>query len=279
MRKSWMIQACGCGVGLVLGVSEGWAGVIGATVAHASIADYNLTSVTVTRGSEGAITYLPSQLIGVDLTDVAAYNVPLMAQNNASIPAPGLRATLLEDNRLDTGVTSPVTYANSIDLAFEVTFLQPVVNSVGDDIVIFSLGTNTTTRFYVNDDKNQYTDVVMDTDSLRPLGKSVTVRRIAYKNPTTGSATIYDLEELESPLGYYFATTLSYDVYAVGLDLSSLGVPLGESITSLRFQASGGRINMTYIAGLPVGVIPEPASLGWLVGATMGLLRPRRRRA
>src|SRR5688500_14863911 len=74
------------------------AAVIGATVADASSGDYTLTSVSVTRGGAGTFTYVPSQLTGVDLTDVAAVSLPFLAPGtNASIPAPGTRATLLED--------------------------------------------------------------------------------------------------------------------------------------------------------------------------------------
>ncbi len=275
MRGNWMIAACASGLGLGLLAIEGRAAVTGATVADATTANYNLTSVTVDRGSAGSITYLPSQLTGVDLTDVAAYSVPLMTQNNASIPAPGTRATLLEDNRLDTGVTSPVTYFNPIDLAFEVTFLRPVVNSTGDDIVLFTLGSNTTTQFYINNDKSQYANVVMDANSPKVVS-GVTVGRIGYKNPNTNSATVYDLAELESPTGYFFATTLTYDVYAASIDLSSFGVPLGGSVSSLRFQAASNRISPVYIAGLPA--VPEPTALIWMVGASVGLLRPSRRR-
>lgn len=275
MRGNWMIAACASGLGLGLLAIEGRAAVTGATVADATTANYNLTSVTVDRGSAGSITYLPSQLTGVDLTDVAAYSVPLMTQYNASIPAPGTRATLLEDNRLDTGVTSPVTYLNSIDLAFEVTFLRPVVNSTGDDIVLFTLGSNTTTQFYINNDKSQYANVVMDANSPKVVS-GVTVGRIGYKNPSTSSTTVYDLAELESPTGYFFATTLTYDVYAASIDLSSFGVPLGGSVSSLRFQAVSNRISPVYIAGLPA--VPEPTALIWMVAASAGLLRPSRRR-
>lgn len=270
-----MIMMAGMGAGLVLTAGQSMAEVTGATVANAAQGNYNLTSVTVTRGSAGSITYLPSQITGVDLTDVAAYNVPIMSQANSSIPAPGTRATLLEDNRLDTGVTSPVTYVNPIDLSFEVTFLRPVVNSVGDDIVIFSLDGGTTTRFYINNSKSQYVDVVMT--GAPKVVSGVPVKRYGYSNPNPpaghGATTVYDLEELESPVGYFFATDLSYDVYAATIDLSSFGLAEGESITSMRYQAVSGRINTVYIGGLPV-VVPEPASVSVLVGLmAAGLLR------
>src|SRR5829696_7548407 len=129
------------------------AAVIGATVADASSGNYTLTSVSVTRGSAGTFTYVPSQLTGVDLTDVDAFQTPLLVQRGASLPAPGTRANLIEDGRLDTGVTNITTTNGTADRSVEVVFATPVVNSDGEDILVFDVGADDGIRFWINNDR------------------------------------------------------------------------------------------------------------------------------
>src|SRR5687768_13105761 len=95
---------------------------IGVTVADASSGNYTLTSDSVTRGAAGTFTYVPSELIGVDLKDVDAFQTPLLVPNGSSLPAPGTRATLLEDGRLDTGVINITTTNGTPDRSVELTF-------------------------------------------------------------------------------------------------------------------------------------------------------------
>lgn len=268
--------AIGCAVAAA--ASSASAAVIGATVADASSGDYTLTSVSVDRGAN-IYTYVPSQLTGVDLTDVASFATPLLVPgNNASLPAPGTRATLLEDGRLDSGVIEPFSIAGGTLDSFEVTFLQPVVNSDGEDILVFDIGGLETTFFYINDDDSQASNAaspqrVVPGDFATNL-LQVNYSLFSYDNG--GDRNVNDLAELESPVGYaFFSNGTGVGVSAVGLDLTDFGVAPGGTISSIRFQAVSGRIDPVLIVGLPA--VPEPAGLALLGVGALALLRRNRR--
>jgi hypothetical protein len=266
-------------IAVVAGVApRASAAVIGATVADASSGDYTLTSVSVNRG--GTLhTYVPTQLTGVDLTDVAAFATPLLVPgNNASLPAPGTRATLLEDGRLDSGVIEPFSTAGTTLESFEVTFLNPVVNSVGEDILVFDIGGLETTFFYINNDDSQAGNAAspqrVDAADFATNLLQVNYSLFAYDN--AGDQNVNDLTELESSVGYSFSSNgTGVGVSAVGLDLSDFGVAPGATISSIRFQGVSGRIDPVLIAGLPA--VPEPGglSVAILASAAYGLRRGR----
>lgn len=265
-----IILAGVCALSLMAGAAN--AGVSGITIADASSGNYTLTSVTVTRGSAGTITYVPTQLTGIDLTDVGATGTPLAAQSGTGLPAAGARAALLEDNRLDSGVINPVSTAAAADFSFEVTFLHPVVNSTGDDILVFELGGNDTTRFWINNDRTQYHDIApgnFSSDLLTGMPYSL------YSYNNNGDVDINDLAELESSTGFSFNANSTSSVNAAGIDLSLFGIPLGGTLTSMRFQSVGtNRLDPVMIVGLPV--VPEPAtSTLALAGAAMLLCKRR----
>ena len=254
------------------------AAVIGATVADASSGDYTLTSVSVNRA--GTIhTYVPTQLTGVDLTDVASFATPLLVPgNNASLPAPGTRASLLEDGRLDSGVIEPFSIAGATLDSFEVTFLNPVVNSVGEDILVFDIGGLETTFFYINNDDSQAGNAAspqrVDAADFATNLLQVNYSLFAYDN--AGDQNVNDLAELESSVGYAFSSNgTGVGVSAVGLDLSDFGVAPGATISSIRFQGVSGRIDPVFIAGLPA--VPEPGGLSLAILASAGYWLRRRR--
>jgi hypothetical protein len=250
--------------------------VIGATVADASSGNYTLTSVSVTRGGAGTFTYVPSQLIGVDLTDVDAFSVPILVQNGASLPASNTRATLLEDGRLDTGVINITTTNGTADRSVELTFNAPVVNSAGADILVFNIGNDDGIRWWINDDRaNRSADLPASSLSDNLL-TGVTLTQYAY-SPNGGN--ILSLADLESDASNFsLDSNGSSTVNAFELDLSSVGVAAGGSVDRIRFQSltSGGRADPVLVAGLPA--VPEPAGSTCLaVAAVLAAARRRRR--
>lgn len=252
--------------------------ILGATVADASSGNYTLTSVSVTRGAAGTFTYVPSQLTGVDLTDVGATGSVLLVENSASLPAPGTRAALLEDGRLDTGVINPVSTSSPVDFSFEVTFAAPVVNSDGEDIVIFEVGSGDPTRFYADGNAGQVLNVTAANFTTNLLtGMPITL--YAYNDPA-GGGTVDTLAELETSTTYTLDAGGSgpANVAGIGLDLSAFGVPAGASVNSLRFQttSTGSRLDPVLIVGLPA-VVPEPGGLASLAIAAAAALLARRR--
>lgn len=264
----------GCAGVAMLGAPAS-AAVIGATVADASSGDYTLTSVSVNRGS-GTFTYVPSQLTGVDVTDIAATGSSIAVQGGASVPAAGTRATMLEDGRIDTGLINPFSTGSPEADSFEVTFLSPVVNSDGPDIIVFEIGTGDPTAFWVNNDRANHRHDVVAASFRTNLLTGVPFTQYAYVNPAGGS-NVTGLEALESPTGWDGAgTDGTTPIAAVALDLDDFGIAPGGSITSLRWQttSTGSRLDAVYVAGLPA--VPEPAGVALLSLGGLALLRRKR---
>lgn len=264
-------------VGMLLvtaGASSASAAVIGATVADVSSGNYTLTSVSVTRGGAGTFTYVPSQLIGMDLTDVDAFSEVLLVPRGESLPAQGLRATMIEDGRLDTGVVNITTTNGSEDRSLQATFTQPVINSTGDDIILFDLNGQDSIRWWTTDRASGAN--VLTASFAGPLLTGMPYTTYSY---VPNSSNVLGLEDLESPEEDWGpASDGTGSVFAVGLDLSTLGVPLGGSVSSIRLQSlanQGGRIDPLLIAGLPV--VPEPAGMALLAVAAGGMMHRRRR--
>lgn len=262
-------------IGVLMGAGTASAKVIGVTVSDVSSGDYSLTSLSISRGSAGTFTYLPHQLIGVTVTDVDAFDQPIMVPRGEALPAPGTRAALLEDNRLNTGVINITTTNGGPERSLEVTFNRPVINSDGEDIVLLEMGGNDGIRWWIDNDRenrgqnigiNQYSAMLM-------RGIPFTL----YRYNKNGQTSVMSLEDLESPDGWGSADDLSGDLFGLGLDLSNLGVPLGASVNSIRIQSwagEGGRVDPVLIVGLPA--VPEPTSAGVLILAGALLVSRRR---
>jgi hypothetical protein len=281
MRKCVPIAAAVAAAvaGLTAGSSAS-AAVLGVTVADASSGNYTLTSVSVARGSAGTFTYVPSQLTGVDLTDVDAFQTPLLVQRDASLPATGTRATLIEDGRLDTGVVNITTTNGTPDRSVQLTFASPVVNSAGEDILLFDINGDDGVRFWINDDRTNQGFSLTTANYSADLLTGMPYTSYNYSN--SGDQDINDLAELESPTGFGTPTNASASINALGLDLSSVGVPLGGSVTSIRFQSvagAGGRVDPVLVVALPA-VVPEPTAAAAAAALALagGLLGRRLRR-
>lgn len=248
---------------------------IGATVVDASSGDYSLTSVSITRGSAGTFTYEPANLIGVNVTDVDAFSIPIQASRGNPLPSPGSRVGLLEDGRIDTGVINITTTNGTADRSVEITFAKPVVNSDGEDIVLFEVGGDDGIRFWINNDREGQGATLTTASYSGNLFTGVTYTQYRYSN--AGDTDINSIAELEGTSGFAFDNDGTATIRAIGLDLSLLGVPMGGSITSFRFQSvanAGGRLDPVFIAGLPA--VPEPTSA--LVVAVSGIVAATRRR-
>ena len=250
------------------------AATIGATVVDASSGNYTLTSVSVTRGSAGTFTYVPGDLTNVTLTDVAAVGTPILVQRGSALPEPSDRKSLLEDFRLDTGIINPFGDGNAQDLSFEVTLTSPVVNSAGEDIIVFDSvpdgGSGDPTRFWISGADRDTGSVVVSGYS-GDLLQAIPFTTFAYNNG--GDANINDLAELKTAVGFGAGSNDSGNVRAAGIDLSSFGIPLGGTVTALRFQAdtTTARLDPMLIVGLPE--IPEPSGLALISLASLALAR------
>lgn len=265
----------GYAVAAVAAYSSASAAVIGVTIANASSGDYTLTSVSVNRGGT-TVTYLPSQLTGVDVTDVDQFSVPLATQSGSSLPTSGTRAALLEDGRLDTGLINITTTNGSADRSLQVVFATPVINSVGEDILLFEVDGGDSVRFWINDDRTGQSADALSSSFSGNLLTGMPYTTFAYNNG--GDQDINSLAELESSTGFQAGVNTSNVVRAVGLDLSLVGVPLGGSVSSIRLQSlagQGNRVDPVFIAGLPA--VPEPAGVA-LAGLVSWPLLLRRKR-
>lgn len=285
MKRAFVCIASGALA--IASASRAGAATIGATVVNASTGNYSLTSVSVTRGSAGTFTYVPSQLTGVTLTDVDAFDIPLLVSRGASLPAAGTRHELIEDFRLDTGVINITTTngtngtSGTPNRSVELTFAQPVVNSAGEDILLFETGGDDGLQWWVNNDPVNRAATLATSSYSADLLTGVPFTRFRYANGgdvDIGGADGDDgVAELESPSGFAFVDDSSSTINALGLDLSLVGVPLGGSVTSIRFQTlagGSGRIDPVLVVGLPV--VPEPTAA--LALATISAIAIRRRR-
>ncbi len=128
----------------------------------------------------------------------------------------------------------------------EMTFGSPVMNIAGDDLVLFDA------RFSVND-----YEFSTDFD-----GFSATLAL-----PGAGAV---DTGEMRS---YFYGGSGPFDasVFAHPIDLSALGVPLGGSVTSVRFIGVSGEIDPLGVGSL----VPEPATISAML---LGLVLIGRRR-
>ena len=228
-----------------------------------------LTGVTLDRGGS-RYTYPASALIGVTLTHFKAGS----ARNNAAsdpgepVPAPGSRATLIEDMMLSTGIINPggstsplasdpvidpVTPANS-SAGMALRFAQPVINGPGDDMVFFELQGGT-----VNGD----TFHVSPLDGLSGGGLQ-TLTISSYDIPTAEAAeiatfwnnsfasTVQSLAGLESESITASPNTAGFRAPGVGIDFSALGYALGAPVTGIFIRANGNAgIDPVLVAGLP----------------------------
>jgi hypothetical protein len=261
-------------LGVFLATPQALGSIVGVTVADASSGDYTLTSVSVTRGGAGTFTYVPADLTAVQLTDIDSFSIPIMAPGGSTLPPPGARAALIEDGRLDTGVINVTTTNGTPDRSMEITFASPVINSDGEDILLFDRDGGDSVRFWINDDRAGQSADILAAAFTGNLISSMPFVEFTYNN--AGDTDINSLDELNSPVGFTANPTGTGTIRGAGLDLSAVGVPLGGSIDRIRLQSiagAGARIDPVFFAALPP--VPEPAALALL--ALTPLIARRRR--
>ena len=242
--------------------TQGVAAVVSITHTSSSI----LNSVTVDRNGT-SYTLNESELIGIDLVDFYGENPNvILTGDGESPPTAGSRATLLEDNRIDTGIINARDYSN----AMTVNFLSPVVNGPGVDVIWFEFdGSNEGDDLYKLRIGDQFL-LNYGSDGIVITGNSIDTD--VYSTGTTPT-TIGALESATlSKL-----TSVSASLWAYSLDLSDLGIADGASVSSMQFGSQDGNkaVDTVYFAGLPV--IPEPGTLT-LVCLSLGSLLLFRRK-
>jgi len=235
-----------------------------------------LTSVTATRG-KGSVVFDATRLIRAKLLHFRAGSTANVATTmGGGAPAPDVRATLLTDLKLNTGLVnpggsvtpleaSPVLTGPEATPGIAIAFQRPVVNRPGDDVVVFEVqlrghGANRGDAFHVGPLRfgpglRSHTvrtfDITLSHAKVQPAGDFELFRF---------SRVVRSLEELRTlPLGNRGSSECGFEALAVGVDLSDLGYAPGAKVEGLLFQSvsAGGGIDPVLIAGLPTPAPPN----------------------
>ena len=235
--------------------------------------------IGVTRGAQN-YAYRDNEVIMPSLTAFPANglsNLRVLTPFGATKDA----HAFLRDLYLNTGVadfgTGNGTSFGPSDQWTQLTFDKPIINSTGPDGFIASLGF-------------EWLQAPANTMTWQPIIS--TSPGNSYVFPSTGAFFGSNTD----PLPYYSylqtvttpAQLMTFSNQHSGslidpswalqtFDLSSMGVPLGGSVSTLYLQDWSGNnngVHVTFIAGFPA--VPEPASIGLLSVAALTLGRRRR---
>lgn len=241
----------------------------------------DLISVTVQRGGQ-RLSYKPNEMIGIDVIHFTSGNnacmvTPARVEDPArptdlSVPRThyldrdfSLCSGLINPGGQSTPLSSdPVLHSPSADPAsitpgLGFRFREPLLNSVGPDLVIFELQTIVNSEhgdaFHLSPLRfseglqsitvNQY-----DIDLVSPESRFLSPYRL-YRFPKNAT----DLEWLLSTEHTYAPVhTIRAKVLAVAVDLSDMGFSIGDSATGLFLQDAhddADYIDPIFVGGLP----------------------------
>ncbi|QDT99502.1 FecR family protein [Gimesia aquarii] len=240
----------------------------------------DLTSVTVQRGGN-AYQYPVEDLIGIELTHYKGKS--FIARNDGIDPATDgdpatLRRHLLEQDRsLVTGVVNPFGSTKPLTRppvmnesedpdqpntpGMAIRFREPVVNDHGPDIVLFDLhvivhptGGDTffVTPLPFTSNRKTYQIKQFDIDLASPEAKLLEKFWLHIFNQKTGVRSLTELESAKGNGGKWHV--VGAKALALGIDLSDLGVPEGETVEGLFIQDLDGdrdSVDPVFIGGFP----------------------------
>ncbi|QDU08967.1 FecR domain-containing protein [Gimesia aquarii] len=240
----------------------------------------DLTSVTVQRGGN-AYQYPVEDLIGIELTHYKGKS--FIARNDGIDPATDgdpatLRRHLLEQDRsLVTGVVNPFGSTKPLTRppvmnesedpdqpntpGMAIRFREPVVNDHGPDIVLFDLhvivhptGGDTffVTPLPFTSNRKTYQIKQFDIDLASPEAKLLEKFWLHVFNQKTGVRSLTELESAKGNGGKWHV--VGAKALALGIDLSDLGVPEGETVEGLFIQDLDGdrdSVDPVFIGGFP----------------------------
>lgn len=224
--------------------------------------------IGVTRGAQN-YAYWDTEVIMPSLTAFPANglsNLRVLTPFGATKDA----HAFLRDPYLNTGVTGfgtgDGTSFGASDQWIQLTFDKPIVNSTGPDGFIATLGFEWISQA-------TYQPII----STSPGNSYVFPSSGAFFGSNTDPLPYYSyLSTLTTP-----SQLLTFNNQNTGslidpswalqtFDLSSMGVPLGNSVSTLYLQdwsGNGNSVDVMFLAGFPA--VPEPATVGLL---TIGLL-------
>jgi hypothetical protein len=283
----------------------------GGTVAFQAIATSDnvyteLVSVTV----EGRPAVAVANMIGIDVFHFfASANGPetlttstnVLGPNTVDPPPINTRAALLDnDIWLNTGIINVASGTGIVQGAsptssspgIGVNFLTPVINGAGDEIVLFDHTPNLTgsgDSFVVTflaqgigygahsmgfttipDPPDPFIESPYSDPFQILLGKSY-----RQSNPVSNLEEHLEVKPLTA---VFLSPNAVQSVRAVSFDLSSVGIPLGDSVTGLFIQSTSMTVlvDPVFIAGLDV-IVPEPSATTIILSALVALTSARRR--
>ena len=242
------------------------------TFGQAGDARVGFQRIGVTRGT-GNFAYWDTEVILANLNRIN--NVSSVTVMTPFGPTKDANA-FLRDPYLNTGIgdigVGNGTSFGATDQWTQITFDKPIINSAGPDGFIAGL------------------QFLWVTPNYSPMIISTSANN-SYVFPTSGG---FNGSETDPLAQYTYLSTVATPADLIAFtpqnsgslirpsyviqtfDLSSMGVPLGGSVSSLYLQdwsGNGNGVIPTYVAGFPA--VPEPAGLGLLAVGALALVRRR----